>query len=62
MDRACSTQGEKNAHRVLVGKRERKRPLEISRSIYKDNKNNMDVREIGWRGGEWFHLAKDGDQ
>jgi hypothetical protein len=38
-----------------VGKPEGKRPLGRSGSMYKDNKNNTDLRE-------WFDFAKNGDQ
>jgi hypothetical protein len=50
MGRACSTNGEKrNAYRFLVGKPERRRPLEIPRPRWEDN-IRMDLREIGWSG------------
>jgi hypothetical protein len=46
MGRACSTNGEKrNAHRILVGKPERKRPLGRPRRSWVDIK--MDLREAG---------------
>jgi hypothetical protein len=45
MDRACSTNGEKNAYRILVGKPERKRPLGRPRRRWVDN-IKMDHRVI----------------
>jgi hypothetical protein len=62
MGRACSTNGEKrNAFRILVGKPEGKRPLEINRCRWEDN-ISMDLREIGWGGMDWIDLAQDRDQ
>jgi hypothetical protein len=49
------------AHRVLVGSPERKRPLGIPRYRWKDN-IKVDLREIGWCGMAWIHLAQDGNQ
>jgi hypothetical protein len=46
MGRPCSTNGEKNAHRILVGKPEVKRPLGRQRRRLVDN-IKMDLREIG---------------
>jgi hypothetical protein len=49
--------GEKrNAYRILVGKPERKRPLERPRYIW-DDYNRMDLREIGWGIMDWTDLA-----
>jgi hypothetical protein len=59
MDKACSTHG-KNAYRILVGKLEGKnapaRPRNKSENII------MDLRETGWDGMDWIHLAQDRDQ
>jgi hypothetical protein len=52
----------RNVYRVLVGKREGKRPLERPRRRWKDG-IRMDLREIGWGGGvEWIQLAQDRDR
>jgi hypothetical protein len=48
----------RNVYRVLVGKPERKRPLEGPRRRCEDGLK-MDLREIGWGGVEWIQLAKD---
>jgi hypothetical protein len=48
-------------YRVLVGKPEGKRPLGRPRRRWEDG-IEMDVREIGWGGVEWIHLAQDGDR
>jgi hypothetical protein len=54
--------GEKrNKYRLLVGKREGKRPLRRSRRRWVDN-IKMDVLEIGWGGVDWIGLAQDGDR
>jgi hypothetical protein len=59
---ACSTNGEKrNAYRILVGRLEGKRPLGRPRRRWEDN-IRMDLREIGWGGMDWIHLAQDRDQ
>jgi hypothetical protein len=46
MGGACSTNGEKNAYRILVRKPEGKRPLGRRRRRWEDN-IRMDLREIG---------------
>jgi hypothetical protein len=51
----------KNAHNILVGKSEGRRPLERTRPRYEDN-IRMYFRDIGWEGVDWMHLAQDRDQ
>jgi hypothetical protein len=54
--------GEKrNAYRILVGNPEGKRPLGRPRHRWVGN-IKMDLREIGWDGGDWIDLAQDMDQ
>jgi hypothetical protein len=53
--------GKRNAHKILVGKPERKRPLGRPRRGWEDN-IKMDVREIGWGGMDWTDLAQDREQ
>jgi hypothetical protein len=54
--------GEKrNAYRILGGNPEGKRPLGRPRCRWVDN-IKMDLREIGWDGGDWINLAQDRDQ
>jgi hypothetical protein len=48
-------------YRVLVGKPEGKRPL-VRPSRRWEEGNKMDLREIGWGGVEWVHLAQDRDR
>jgi hypothetical protein len=45
-------------YRVSVGKPEGKSPLERRRRRWEDG-IKMDLREIGWEGVEWIHLAQD---
>jgi hypothetical protein len=47
----------RNAHRILVGKPERKRPLGRPRSRWVDN-IKIDLREIGWSIMDWIDLAE----
>jgi hypothetical protein len=54
--------GEKrNACRILVGNPEGMRSLGRPRRRWVDN-IKMDLREIGWNGGDWIDLAQDRDQ
>jgi transcription termination factor 2 len=53
--------GEKrNAYGILVGEPEGKRPLGRPRRRGMDN-IKIDLREIGWDGGDWIDLAQDRD-
>jgi hypothetical protein len=47
-------------YRVLMGKLQGIRPLERPRRRWVDW-IKMDLREIGWGGVEWIHLAQDRD-
>jgi hypothetical protein len=51
----------RNAHKMLVGKPEGKRPLGKPRRRWEDN-IRMDLSEIGWEGVDWIHLPQDTDQ
>jgi hypothetical protein len=42
-------------------KSEPKRPLRRPRRRWVDN-IKMDLREIGWDGGDWIYMAQDRDQ
>jgi transposase len=57
MGGACSTNGEKNAYRILVKNPEGKRPLGRPRRRWVYN-IKMGLREIGWDGMEWIDLAE----
>jgi hypothetical protein len=46
---------------VLVGKPEGKGPLKRPRHRWEDT-IRMNLREIGWEGVNWMHLAQDRDQ
>jgi hypothetical protein len=62
MGRACNTNGEEmNACRIVLREPEEKRPLGRPRRRWVDN-IKMNVREMGWAGMNWIHLALDMDQ
>jgi hypothetical protein len=44
----------------FVGKPEGKRPLGRLRCRWEDN-IRLDLREVGWEGVEWIHLAQDSE-
>jgi len=44
----------RNACKIVVGKPEGKKPLERPWRGWEDD-NRRDVREIGWKGVDWFH-------
>ncbi|KAJ4435669.1 hypothetical protein ANN_18285 [Periplaneta americana] len=50
----------RNAYRVLVGRPAVKRPLGRPRRRWEDN-IKMDLREVGYDGGDWINLAQDRD-
>jgi hypothetical protein len=50
-----------NVYRVLVGKREGKRPLGIPRRRW-EKYIKIDLREIRGVGTDWIHLTQDRDQ
>jgi hypothetical protein len=51
----------RNFYNILVGKRERKRPLIRPRRRWEDN-IRMDYWETEWEGVDWMHLAQGRDQ
>jgi hypothetical protein len=62
MGGACSIHGEvSNAYNILVGKPEGKRSLGRPRCRWEDNRR-VYLKEIGWEGVDWIHLAQDGDR
>jgi len=62
MGGTCSIYGgEERLCRILVGKPERKRPLERSRLRWEDN-IRMDLQEVGRRGIDWRDLAQEKDR
>jgi hypothetical protein len=62
VDGACGTHGEgRKLYKVLVGKHEGESPLRRLRHRWEDG-IRLDLREIGWEGVEWIHLAEDRDQ
>jgi hypothetical protein len=48
-----------NAYNILAGKPEGKRPLGRPRRRWEDIR--IDLRETGWEGVDWIHLAQDRD-
>jgi len=61
MGGTCSAYGERNIHRVLVGKLEGKRPLGRPTRRWKDN-IKMDLQEVGCWGMNWIEMAQDRDR
>jgi hypothetical protein len=51
----------RNAYKILVGKSEGKKTLGRSRRRWKGNAK-MYLRDVGWEGVDWIHLAHDRDQ
>jgi hypothetical protein len=51
----------RNMYRILVGKPEGKGPSGRPRRRWEDG-IKMDLRETGWGGLEWIHLAQDRDR
>jgi len=47
----------RNVYIILVGRPEGKRPLGSPRCRCEDSVR-MDLKEIGWEGVEWIHLAQ----
>jgi hypothetical protein len=52
---------ERSVYRVLVGKREGKRPLGRPKHRWEDN-INMDLQEVVCGGMDWIGLAQDRDR
>jgi hypothetical protein len=50
----------RNTHKILVGKREGKRPLGIRRYRWEDN-IKMDIGEIMWESVGRIHLVQERD-
>jgi hypothetical protein len=50
----------RNAHRILMGKPDGKRPL--ARTRYRGECIKMYIDEIAWGVIDWIHLAQDRDQ
>jgi hypothetical protein len=62
MGGACGTNREvSNAYKILVGKPEGKRSLGRPRCRWEDN-IRVDLKDIGWEGVDWIHLAQDRDR
>jgi hypothetical protein len=59
MGGAYSTQG-RNVYIIFVGKPEGQRPLGRAGRRWDDIR--MDLRDVGWKGVDWIHLAQDRDQ
>jgi hypothetical protein len=61
MDGVCSTHGKYKKCIQNVGRKTlKKEPLGRPRNRWEDS-IRMDLREIGWEGVDWIHLAHDGD-
>ena len=51
----------RNEYKILVGKPERKRPIQGLRCRWEDN-IKMDLRKVCCDSGDWIDLAQDIDQ
>jgi hypothetical protein len=51
----------RTTYKILVRKPEGKRPLGRPRNGWDDN-IRMELRERGWEGVDWTHLAQERDQ
>jgi hypothetical protein len=51
----------RNADKILVRKPEMIKPLEKLGRRWENN-SKLDLREVGWDGVDWMHLAHDRDQ
>jgi hypothetical protein len=51
----------RNMYRVLMEKPKEKGPLERSR-CRREDEIKMDLRDTGWGGLEWIHLAQNRDR
>jgi hypothetical protein len=50
----------RNAHKIVFGKPEGKRPHGRPRLRWENN-IRMDLTEMGWKCVDWIHLAQDRD-
>ena len=51
----------RGAYRVLLGRRDGKRPLGRPKLRWEDN-INMDLQQVGWEVMNWIDLASDSDR
>jgi hypothetical protein len=51
----------RGAYRILVGRREGRRPLERHSHRWEDN-NKIDLQEVEWEGVDWIYIAQDRDR
>jgi len=51
----------RNIYRILVRTPKGKRPYRIPCSMWEDS-IRMNLRELGWEGVNWMHLAQGRDQ
>jgi hypothetical protein len=50
-----------NAYRIVVGKRDKKKPLETP-TLRREANTEMYLEEAGWEGVDWIHTAQDKDK
>jgi len=53
--------GRRRTYNIWIGKPGRNRPFGRPRRRWGSN-IRIDLREIGWEGMDWIHLAQDGGQ
>jgi hypothetical protein len=53
----CSSHGKKGiAYKLLGGKARRK--ITMTKTLMRGDKIKMELRQIGWVGTDWIHLAQ----
>ena len=60
--RVCGNmENETNTYKILVGKPEVNKPIWRPKHRKKDN-IKMDIKEKGYKGMKWIHLARNGEK
>jgi hypothetical protein len=60
VEHTARMEGIRNAYKIFVGIPEGKRPVEVPR--HRENNIEMDLKELGYEGVDWIHLAHNKDR